>query len=50
VLASDDVDSDHAALSEAGVEFGGPVQDAPWGRFATFRDPDGNGWVLQAGG
>jgi hypothetical protein len=26
-----------------------PVSDqAPWGRFATFEDPDGNGWVLQA--
>ncbi len=23
------------------------IQDAPWGRYATFSDPDGNGWVLQ---
>lgn len=23
------------------------IQDAPWGRYATFTDPDGNGWVLQ---
>ncbi len=23
------------------------IKDAPWGRSATFSDPDGNGWVLQ---
>ncbi|MEM7117939.1 MAG: VOC family protein [Chloroflexota bacterium] len=23
------------------------IQSAPWGHFATFSDPDGNGWVLQ---
>ena len=47
VLASSDVDADHAGLSARSVEFAGPVQEAPWGRYATFRDPDGNGWVLQ---
>jgi uncharacterized glyoxalase superfamily protein PhnB len=35
-------------LAARGVRFDGPVQEAPWGRFATFEDPDGNGWVLQA--
>ena len=25
----------------------GEVQTAPWGRFVTFDDPDGNGLVLQ---
>jgi hypothetical protein len=24
-----------------------PIRSAPWGRYATFSDPDGNGWVLQ---
>ncbi len=24
------------------------VQEAPWGRFVTLDDPDGNGIVLQA--
>lgn len=47
VLGSSDIDADHARLSDRGVEFSGPVQVAPWGRFATFGDPDGNGWVLQ---
>jgi hypothetical protein len=29
------------------VEFAGPVDDTPYGRFASFSDPDGNGWVLR---
>lgn len=47
VLRCSDVDSDLARLQAQGVEFSGPIQEAPWGRFATFSDPDGNGWVLQ---
>jgi catechol 2,3-dioxygenase-like lactoylglutathione lyase family enzyme len=35
-----------ADLQTRGVEAHG-VQDLPWGRFVTFRDPDGNGWTLQ---
>lgn len=47
VLRSSDVDSDYARLHAQGVTFSGPIQAAPWGRYATFSDPDGNGWVLQ---
>ena len=47
VLSSDDIDGDHDRLAARGVEFAGPVREEAWGRFATFRDPDGNGWVLQ---
>ena len=47
VLRSSDVDSDYARLHAQGVAFSGPIQEAPWGRYATFSDPDGNGWVLQ---
>lgn len=47
VLASDDLDADHERLLQHGVEVS-DVASAPWGRFATFTDPDGNGWVLQA--
>lgn len=47
VLRSSDVDGDLERLSARGVPFRGPIQQAPWGRFATFSDPDGNGWVLQ---
>jgi len=24
------------------------IEDAPWGRFIQFDDPDGNGLILQA--
>ena len=43
------VDDAHAArdeLAERGVEVS-DVQDFPWGRFAFFSDPDGNGWAVQ---
>lgn len=23
------------------------IQQQPWGRFTTFKDPDGNGWILR---
>jgi catechol 2,3-dioxygenase-like lactoylglutathione lyase family enzyme len=40
----------HAAFDELrsrGVVFAeDAVEDAAWGRWATFTDPDGNGWVL----
>jgi catechol 2,3-dioxygenase-like lactoylglutathione lyase family enzyme len=45
VLQTSDVDGDIARLKEAGVAVDGP-QEAPWGRFATLDDPDGNGIVL----
>ena len=48
VLECDDLDGTYQELAARGVRFDGPVQEAPWGRFATFEDPDGNGWVLQA--
>ncbi|MDP9364872.1 MAG: VOC family protein [Chloroflexota bacterium] len=47
VLGCDDVDATYAELAARGVVFKGAVESAPWGRFATFDDPDGNGWVLQ---
>ncbi len=48
VLETDDLDGDVAVLRERGVRIDGGVQQAPWGRFVTFDDPDGNGLVLQA--
>ncbi|MGP8000418.1 MAG: VOC family protein [Streptosporangiaceae bacterium] len=48
VLETDDLDSDVTALQARGVRIGGGIQEAPWGRFVTFGDPDGNGLVLQA--
>jgi catechol 2,3-dioxygenase-like lactoylglutathione lyase family enzyme len=48
VLGCDDLDKTLADLTARGVSFNeDEVQEAPWGRFKTFDDPDGNGWVLQ---
>ena len=47
VLETDDLEADVASLGERGVTIDGGIQEMPWGRFATFDDPDGNGIVLQ---
>ena len=41
-----DIDRDHKELSARGLTLT-DVQQAPWGRFAMFKDPDGNGWILR---
>jgi catechol 2,3-dioxygenase-like lactoylglutathione lyase family enzyme len=41
-----DADEAYARLRGNGVE-ATPVDEQPWGRFVTFRDPDGNRWTLQ---
>lgn len=38
----DDFARYEAQLHEAGVDWIAPAEDRPSGRFATFRDPDGN--------
>jgi catechol 2,3-dioxygenase-like lactoylglutathione lyase family enzyme len=45
-LVIDDIEATRAELTERGVEVS-EIDDEPWGRFAYFSDPDGNGWVLQ---
>lgn len=48
VLGCDDLEKTLAELSARGVTFAeDEIQEAPWGRWKTFTDPDGNGWVLQ---
>ncbi len=46
VIETDHLDEDVEAIRAKGVVIEG-VHDAPWGRFATFDDPDGNGIVLR---
>lgn len=41
-----DADAALALLKDKGVDAGG-VDDQPWGRFVTFRDPDGHEYTLQ---
>jgi predicted enzyme related to lactoylglutathione lyase len=46
-MVVDDADAAREDLAGRGVEMS-EVQDFPWGRFAFFSDPDGNGWAVQA--
>jgi catechol 2,3-dioxygenase-like lactoylglutathione lyase family enzyme len=48
VLETDDLDGDVEELGRRGVTFPGGIRKEPWGRYATFADPDGNGITLQA--
>jgi predicted enzyme related to lactoylglutathione lyase len=45
MLVTTDVDADCARLAAADVDVQGP-DEFPWGRMASFRDPDGNGLML----
>jgi catechol 2,3-dioxygenase-like lactoylglutathione lyase family enzyme len=45
-LATDDFDRDHAAYTEAGVEWVRPPAVQPYGKVAVFRDLYGNNWDL----
>jgi predicted enzyme related to lactoylglutathione lyase len=47
VLETDDLDGDIERLRARGVAIEGAPEQAPWGRFVTFEDPDGNGLILQ---
>jgi catechol 2,3-dioxygenase-like lactoylglutathione lyase family enzyme len=48
VLGCDDLEKTLAELTALGVTFAeDEIQEAPWGRWKTFDDPDGNSWVLQ---
>ena len=46
ILVTDDIARSYAELSGRGLEIT-PIKQQPYGKEATFRDPDGNGWVLQ---
>ncbi len=47
VIQTDDLAGDVKALAARGLEIS-EIQSAPWGRFVTFDDPDGNGLILQS--
>ena len=42
-----DAEASRKELADRGVEVS-DVQVFPWGNFVFFKDPDGNGWALQA--
>jgi catechol 2,3-dioxygenase-like lactoylglutathione lyase family enzyme len=48
VLVTGDIESAFQTLRTRGLETSA-VQSAPWGKYLTFSDPDGNGWVMNEG-
>jgi catechol 2,3-dioxygenase-like lactoylglutathione lyase family enzyme len=46
MLNTGSIDADHAALTDRGLKLS-KIGAEPWGRYATFNDPDGNGWILR---
>ncbi|MES2337828.1 MAG: VOC family protein [Pseudomonadota bacterium] len=48
LLATDDVDRDHAAFTAAGVTWVRPPADQPYGRVAVFAGLYGNPWDMIA--
>jgi uncharacterized glyoxalase superfamily protein PhnB len=46
VLECNDLESAFAELEGRGLAFTSPITKEFWGTFATFADPDGNGWIL----
>ena len=47
-FACDNVERTYEELSGRGVEFTSAPQKQPWGTFATFKDVDGNQFVLSS--
>jgi uncharacterized glyoxalase superfamily protein PhnB len=41
-----DIDRDRRDLSGRGLKLA-EIKQEPWGRYTTFQDPDGNGWILR---
>ncbi|MFY9511617.1 MAG: VOC family protein [Rubrivivax sp.] len=46
MVNTEDIDAEHQLLRSRGLAIGG-IQQEPWGRYAMFSDPDGNGWILR---
>ena len=45
-FACDNVEKTYEELSARGVEFTSAPKKEPWGTYATFKDPDGNQFVM----
>ena len=45
VIKVDSLENETKDLSTKGIEVGN-IDDTPWGKFATVKDPDGNAWSL----
>jgi catechol 2,3-dioxygenase-like lactoylglutathione lyase family enzyme len=47
ILRARSLESTVAELTGRGVTFTQEIQEAPWARYVSFQDPDGNSWVIQ---
>ena len=47
ILRASNLESTIAELAERGVAITQEIQEAPWARYVSFQDPDGNSWVIQ---
>ena len=45
IMETDDIEKEMDELTARGIEVG-KIDDQPWGRFAWFKDLDGNGLCL----
>lgn len=46
MVNTEDIDTEHRTLRSRGLELT-EIKQEPWGRYAMFADPDGNGWILR---
>jgi predicted enzyme related to lactoylglutathione lyase len=47
-IGCDNLERTYHELKAKGVEFSTPPTQQPWGKFAIFKDPDGNSFVLSS--
>ncbi len=48
VFFCDDIDKTYLYLKSRGVDVGPEPQKMSWGNYATFKDPDGNEFLLKS--
>lgn len=46
IIETPDIEQERQTLRKSGIAVG-DIDDQPWGRFAWFKDPDGNGLCLR---
>jgi predicted enzyme related to lactoylglutathione lyase len=46
MVNTEDIDAEYRSLRARGLQLT-EIKQEPWGRYATFNDPDGNGWILR---
>jgi catechol 2,3-dioxygenase-like lactoylglutathione lyase family enzyme len=47
ILRASNLESTVAELAGRGIAIPPEIEEAPWARYVSFQDPDGNSWVIQ---